>query len=636
MKHYLLILLFFAVSNVLTEAKNIQSVRFPDDKCAMLKSYIDSKSKEKEQKGPQWRNFVLEHGKFYKKILQKRSCVVNGIEFNWNFEGGSLDSARITPPDTLITCLDSTWVIGKTYKDSIIVLSNDTLNLNGKRFEVKLYVTALPDSLKNYTSIDIVSRLDPLNPADTLLKPSGRWYYFLMKGVKDKPLILNIINSEARRPFYSYDNKNFTRFSKEESPDESKLIKIFRQDSVYISYFIPYTTQRLNKKIEEWSRKSYVKVSSIGKSYEGRDMQLLTISDNFNENENANNIGVEITKHKNGSNIKSNTSIKKKVYIHGRVHTSESPASWHLEKMIDMITDTTEYSRSLRDNIDFYILPFANPDGVANGLSRSNLQGINLEVDHAMLDSLTAPEVKNIRAFLIDNTSKGKPFDLFLNMHSQIANFVTYWIHTKKSSSVDFFANLMLFCNLTTDNNKYFGKENYCYSAMNSKYLEGWMWDNFKDTTLAITFETPYTFYNHTADSTWVTLENLQELSVNNVTAIGDYFQINTKKRIFLNEETYGLDTERDNDKRYLFFGKSFIRAKTAGAKVKYSCSNLDKGKYDLYIWKVGKAGDTDNPEINSWIMVGTVENPENGDFKFIYKCAKKGEMVDNMMLIKK
>lgn len=550
----------------------------------------------------------------YLKKLQRKVFVAGEIKFEWNFEGGSLDSARITKPDTLFTCLDSNFVMGKQFKDSVVVVSKDTVVIEGKRFEAMAYMKALPDSLNDYLSLDIISRFDPRNPADTLLKPSGRWYYFLMSGVKDKPLILNIYNSEAKRPFYSYNNIDFQRFSKSESPDERRVIKTFMRDSVYIAYFIPYTNSRLQLKFDEWSKKPFVKIGSIGKTAEGREMPVLTVSENS----------------------KSNNTAKKRVYIHGRIHTSEAPASWHLEKMIDLITDSTEYASSLRKGIDFYILPFANPDGVANGLSRSNLQGINLEVDHAMPDSLTAPEVKNIRTFLIEKINEGGTFDLFLNMHSQISDYVTYWIHTKKSSSESFFANLMMLCNLTTDNNNYFGKENYCYSTMNSKYLEGWFWDNYKDTTLAITFETPYSFYNHTPDSTVVTIENLQELSANNVRAIGDYFQINSKERIFLNEEIEKSNTVRDNDKKYLFFGKSFIRAKQAGAKVKYRSKNLDKGVYDLYIWKVGKATNTDNPDINGWIKIDSIVQEEKGDFKYIYKCKNKGEMVDNMMLIRR
>ena len=77
---------------------------------------------------------------------------------------------------------------------------------------------------ESYT-YNFYSRFDPANPARPTLAPSARWYYFRMDGVKDKEIILNVKNSDARRPYYSYDNENWTRFSETESPDEKTIIK---------------------------------------------------------------------------------------------------------------------------------------------------------------------------------------------------------------------------------------------------------------------------------------------------------------------------------------------------------------------------------------------------------------------------
>ena len=47
------------------------------------------------------------------------------------------------------------------------------------------------DSL-SILSFLIESRFDPINPVDSALRPSARWYHFRMEGVKDKMLFLNI------------------------------------------------------------------------------------------------------------------------------------------------------------------------------------------------------------------------------------------------------------------------------------------------------------------------------------------------------------------------------------------------------------------------------------------------------------
>ena len=78
---------------------------------------------------------------------------------------------------------------------------------------------------------NLYSRFDPANPARPTLAPSARWYYFKMDGVKDKTVTLNIKNSDARRPFYSYDNINWHRFSATESPDEKSSLEKLIDDA---------------------------------------------------------------------------------------------------------------------------------------------------------------------------------------------------------------------------------------------------------------------------------------------------------------------------------------------------------------------------------------------------------------------
>ena len=56
-------------------------------------------------------------------------------------------------------------------------------------------------------SFGIRSRIDPLNPVDTALLPSSRWFHFRLEGVKGKLMFLHIPNTEMVRPFYSYDGE---------------------------------------------------------------------------------------------------------------------------------------------------------------------------------------------------------------------------------------------------------------------------------------------------------------------------------------------------------------------------------------------------------------------------------------------
>lgn len=496
----------------------------------------------------------------------------SSVKFFTNFESGSLDSASL-----------------------------------------KSTVYVAPQMMPGYEQLtfDLFSRFDPANPADPKLQPSARWYYFLMTGVKGKEIVINMHNSDTRRPFYSYDGKEYLRFSTEECAVPNQIKKIYESDSVYIAYFTPYPESMLKSRIAEWEKRECVEVSSIGTSEHGRNMPLLTITNRATDDKE-----------------------KKVVYIHGRIHTSETPGTWHLDHMIEIISGDSKYAEELRNNTIFYILPFTNPDGVQEGMSRSNANGINLEVNYNSPDSVTAKEVKNILAFLKKTTAK-RPIDLVLNMHSQSLNQVTYWVHSAESTSDEYYKQLMLLCNLTINDNPYFRKDDLKFSKHASRYVEGWFWDNFHGKTVAITFETPYTFYNNKPEGEWVSIDNLRAQAHNNVYAIGDFLETPSTERIIV-KESKGKGFKKAKDRGHIFFGNSYLVAKKPGATTKYSVKNLAKGSYDLYKWNAGKNEKVSAEGVNEWVKLGRHDQETDGKFTYTYFASGAGDTADNILLIKK
>lgn len=507
------------------------------------------------------------------QIKMNEATLNSGIEFSTDFESGSLDSVSI---------------------------------------KSMIMVSAQMQTPYEMVEFDLFSRLDPPNPADPNLPSSARWYFFKMKGVKNKVVRINMHNSDTRRPFYSYNGEDYTRFTQEECAEKNSITKRYENDSVFIAYFIPYPQSYLNNRINDWSKRNCVKITSIGTSEMGRNMPLLSITD-YTVADKA----------------------KKTVYIHGRIHTSEAPASWHLDNMIEYLSGDTQYAKDLRRGTIFYILPFTNPDGVQEGMSRSNSTGINLEVNWNYSDSLTAKEIKNIKSLLNTLTSNGKHLDLALNMHSQSLNQVTYWVHNAESTSAEYYKNQMLFANLTINDNPYFRKDDLKFSKHSSKYVEGWFWDNFKGKTIAITFETPYTFYNNKSDGEWVSLENLKAQALNSIYAIGDYLQIPSEERIIVKEPSTGKKFRKSTDLQHIYYGDSYLTAKEYGAKVKYRIKSLQAGKYDIYKWNTGK-NETVSPQgINEWIKIGSCKQPQTGKFVYEYNAVGPGDKADNILLIK-
>lgn len=501
------------------------------------------------------------------------SFLFSQVKFSSNFESGSLGDVKL---------IDSTW-ISISSKDSILTLS-----------------------------YDVFSRFDPLNPVDTSLSPSARWYFFRIEGVKGKQIFLNFHNSEAIRPFYSYDGVNFQRFEQGENSSKGLLNKIYTKDTVYISHFIPYTYSRLSNKIDQWKKSEFVKYQEIGKSQMNVPIHMLTITD---------------------SRVPDNN--KKRIWIHGRAHPSEQPCSWHLEAMIDELTSGSEYSKSLLAKAVFYIVPFINPDGVIGGYSRSTSTGINVEINWDREDSLTTPEVKALKRKLAELTSE-KPIDLFLNMHSQISNSVTYWIHTAESTSDKTFKNLLLLSNLTINDNPYFSSKDQSFSGVAPRYAEGWMWNRFGDKTVAITFETPYTYYNDNRNGEWVSIDNLSRMGMNSLHAISDYLNISTSNRILVDPKLINKKKwVKSVDNKEVFFGDDYYKSSSEKAGIKVSVPNLKKGDYKIYSWLAGPAGNISPAGTNLWKEVGSLVHKRDGKLIWRARANQLEGTADMFLLVK-
>ncbi|MFA5661935.1 MAG: M14 family zinc carboxypeptidase [Bacteroidales bacterium] len=416
---------------------------------------------------------------------------------------------------------------------------------------------SLTDSVL-HLSYRIISRSDPDNPANPELPPSGRWFYFLMENVKGKHIYLNFENTDPKRAVFSYDGESFQRFE-HYMASMRKVSALFDRDSVYIAYFIPYGWNRLQSKLKQWTAPSYVTMDTLGFSMMGLPLQMLTVTD-----------------------PKTPDDQKNRIWIHARVHPSETPANWQLEGLLDRLTEDSPTGREYRRRSVFYIVPFTNPDGVYGGYSRSNARGINQEINWDHPDSITSVEVTLLRAKM-DSLTKEKPFDLVLNVHAQSSDKASYYIHTAESTTPEYFGNAMRLAYLTTDENPYFFPEDMFYSAPAPRYVEGWIWNRTKGKTLALTIEMPYSYYNENPDNEWVTLESLKENGEYLLRAISDYFHWDVP-------------------------GRHILEGKSKGNRTVYRYSMLPAGEYVIYTWD------------NAWVPYDTVVKKRPGSFRYVIR----------------
>lgn len=406
-------------------------------------------------------------------------------------------------------------------------------------------------------SINFVVRLN----ADIV----GRWFYFKMKNVKNRYVSVTIQNSDATRPMYSYDNKNWIRFTEQESPQRNVFRKTYTEDSVYVAYYVPYSVTQLNEKINQLNNNPFVKIDTIGFSEQNRPLIVLTLTD-----------------------FTVPDSQKYFIWAHGRTHPSETPSSYHLDGMINYFLSDDDVATYLRTKIKFIVLPFINPDGVYLGKSRVNANNVDLERSWNLSPSQTPKEVFHTKNFL-QNILSNNRFHIALNMHSQVANYATFWIHTAASTSDYFYRKQIQFANLQSGNSNFIKPSDYSYSTLQPYFPEGWMWANWGEQIMALTYETPYTKFS---DGTWIDNSILDLFGKQSVFGIMEYLGINHPKRFIVDNEdaivqgNWNLST---SNSFWNYYGESFlyIMPNDLNHYVEWSSPQLNSGKYLVYaMWQ--------------------------------------------------
>ncbi len=405
----------------------------------------------------------------------------------------------------------------------------------------------------------------------------GRWFYYRISGVKNKLIKVKVTNSDVNRPMYSYDNNEFERFTETESPSKNYFEKIFSEDTVYVAYYTPYTYSYLQERIADWQNSEFVKVDTLGFTEHNFPVQEIILTDTSVPDEN-----------------------KLCVWIHARTHPGETPSSWHFDGILQELLKDDSVIDYYRKNIIFYLYPFNNPEGVYYGRSRTNYYGVDQERQWNKSDAETATAVLLLKNRMKEINSK-KVLSVALNLHSQASAYPTFWIHTANSTSNFFYRREYQFSNLAISDLPYFVQSNYSESNLRDYFPEGFMWDNYGDKTLALTYETPY---DHYSNGVWVTNENLFEFGATTVYGIAEFLQLSTKHRTIIDNKDatkgfwetaeFGLD----------FYGDDFnyISAGIGDNKLSFNSGNIGAGIYDVYGWWTAHSANASNTkfEVNT------------------------------------
>ena len=411
-------------------------------------------------------------------------------------------------------------------------------------------------------NINTVSTTDSVNfIVKTNEDIGGRWFYFRISGVKNKYIKVTIANSDANRPFYSYNNRDFQRFTGSESPQYNVFNKIFDEDTVYVAYYNPYTFSFLQERIDEWRQSEFVMIDTLGYSPKNLPLQEIILTDRTEPDEN-----------------------KIRVWIHARTHPGETPSSFHFDGIVKTLLGNDEAVQYYRKKFIFHLIPFVNPDGVFYGKSRTNFSNVDLEREWNKSDALTAKESLILKNRLKEINNE-KVVSVFLNLHSQASSYCTFWIHTPQSTSNYFYRREYQFANINVSDNQYFFQPDFRESNLQSYFPEGWLWNNYNDKVMALTYETPYDQYSN---GTWVTNDNLYELGKRTVYSIAEFLNISHPKHLIIdNDEAIVNGNWKADSSGLNFFGDNFLRINSGfgNDKLVYNSGIMEKGIYEIYGW---------------------------------------------------
>ena len=222
-----------------------------------------------------------------------------------------------------------------------------------------------------------------------------QWFHFRLQGARGQDCAIRFLNAgQATYPkgfqdyqaVASYDTENWFRVPTTFDGQVMTISHTPELDSVYYAYFEPYSWERHLRLLGEVADNPVARVSDLGSTVDGRDMNLVVIGD---------------------------PKAAKKIWVIARQHPGETMAEWFVEGMIDaLLDDANPVARKLLQKAVFYIVPNMNPDGSVRGNLRTNAAGANLNREWDTPSMERSPEV-----FLVKHKMLETGCDLFLDVH---------------------------------------------------------------------------------------------------------------------------------------------------------------------------------------------------------------------------
>ena len=208
-----------------------------------------------------------------------------------------------------------------------------------------------------------------------------QWFYFRLSGARGVPCTLQIMNARGAaypdgwkdyQAVTSADRETWTRIPTRYEQGVLTMENTPTADAAYFAYFAPYSMERHADLIARCQQSPRVRLSVLGRTLDGQDIDKLTIT--------------------------GPTPGPLSCWVIARQHPGETMAEWWMEGFIERLLNPDDpVARTLLQQATFHVVPNMNPDGSRRGHLRTNAVGINLNRVWNDPSLETSPEVFGVR-----------------------------------------------------------------------------------------------------------------------------------------------------------------------------------------------------------------------------------------------
>jgi hypothetical protein len=198
---------------------------------------------------------------------------------------------------------------------------------------------------------------------------------------------------EAKVAFVSEDGSAWRAIDTE--PAEAHRLRFTIRmpgESLYVARLEPYGLSDLERLKTRIDGHPLVEIEPIGRTVEQRELEIICVG---------------------------RPEAPHRILIRARAHPWEPGGNWVAEGLIDRLLSDDDAARRYLAKYSVSIMPIANKDGVARGMTRFNVRGMDLNRNwDRPADAELAPENAALEAWLEAQIADGKRPDLMLDFHN--------------------------------------------------------------------------------------------------------------------------------------------------------------------------------------------------------------------------